>query len=70
MFLVVVIKNYGCQYCSVKWVLCKVQYFGRLMIEFQLYFTWISGYLTILKYIKCLQYLHLNTMVARQTNKT
>ena len=35
-------KKHGCQYCSAKWVLCKVQYFRRLMIDFQLYFIWIS----------------------------
>ena len=29
-----VIKKYGCQYCSLKWVLCKVQYFRRLIIDF------------------------------------
>ena len=28
--------------CSAKWVLCKVQYFRRLMIDFRLYSIWIS----------------------------
>ena len=37
-----VMKKYGCQYCSAKWVLCKVQYFRKLVIDFQLYFIWIS----------------------------
>ena len=38
----VVTKKYGCQYWSTKQVLYKVQYFRRLMIDFQLYFIWIS----------------------------
>ena len=37
----VVTKKYGCQYWSTKWVLCKLQYFRKLMIDFQLYFMWI-----------------------------
>ena len=38
----VVTKKYGCQYWSTKQILYKVQYFRRLMIDFQLYFIWIS----------------------------
>ena len=39
IFLVeVVMKKYGCQYCNAKEVLLKVQYFRRLMIDFELHF--------------------------------
>ena len=42
-------------YWSANWVLCKVQYFRRLMINFQLYFILI--YLKIIINAECLQYL-------------
>ena len=40
---------------SENWVLCKVHYFRRLMINFQLYFILI--YLKIIINAECLQYL-------------
>ena len=43
IFLVgVVMKKYGCKCCSAKWILCKVKYFRRLTIKFQIHFLWIS----------------------------
>ena len=55
-------------YWSENWVLCKVQYFRRLRINFQLYFILI--YLKIIKNAECLQYLHeLTTTRQKKTNK-
>ena len=35
-------KKYGWLYWSAKWILCKKQQFRRLMIDFHLYFIWMS----------------------------
>ena len=35
-------KIYDCRCCSAKWVECKGQYFRILMIDFHIYFIWMS----------------------------
>ena len=59
-------KIWSSIYWSANWVLCKVQYFRRLMINFHLYF--ISIYLKIIINTECLQCL--NELTAARQKKT